>query len=135
VIALKKTHPELPLTVYLRNKEVDEYMASTVGVDRIVHGDFYESAKISAVAREHDIVINIGSSWQVPLSEAIVAGLNQRPAEPKPILIHISGAGNFIDHWTSGEANPHAKVWNVSFILPTRLGKELKVSRTMTRKP
>ena len=89
-------------------------MTSIVGVDRIVHGDFSEAEKISALAREHDVVINIGSSWFVPLSEAIIAGLSQKPAGTKPILIHISGAGNFIDHWTTGEANPNAKVWTVS---------------------
>jgi hypothetical protein len=127
VIALKKTHPQLQLTVYLRNKDVDDYMTSTVGVDRIVHGDFSEAEKISALAKEHDIVINIGSSWLVPLSEAIVAGLNQKPAGTKPILIHISGAGNFIDHWTNGEANPNAKIWNVSATSSTRLDDELNV--------
>lgn len=114
MIALKKTHPNLPLTVYLRNQDVDDYMTLTVGVDRIVHGTFSEAEKISTLAKEHDIVINIGSSWQVPLPEAIIAGLHQKPAGSKPILIHISGAGNFIDHGTTGEANPNAKVWNVS---------------------
>lgn len=132
--ALKKTYPHLPLTVYLRNIEVDDYMTSAVGVDRIVHGDFSEAGKISALAKEHDIVINIGSSWIVPLSEAIVDGLNQKPAGAKPILIHISGAGNFIDHWTTGEANPNAKVWNVSAMLPTQFDHQLSVSRMMTRK-
>jgi hypothetical protein len=135
VIALKKTYPHLPLTVYLRNKEVDDYMTSTVGVDKIVHGDFSEAGKISALAKEHDIVINIGSSWLVPLSEAIVAGLSQKPAGTKPILIHISGAGNFIDHWTTGEANPNAKVWNVSEISLIRVDYKLTVLRMMTRKP
>jgi hypothetical protein len=134
VIALKKTHPNLPLTVYLRNKDVDDYMTLTVGVDRIVHGTFSEAEKISALAKEHDIVINIGSSWQVPLSEAIIAGLHQKPAGSKPILIHISGAGNFIDHWTTGEANPNAKVWNVSFTPLAQPEYELNISRTMTRK-
>jgi len=134
VIALKKTYPHLPLTVYLRNREVDDYMISTVGVDRIVHGDFSEAGKISALAKEHDIVINIGSSWIVPLSEAIVTGLSQKPAGTKPILIHISGAGNFIDHWTTGEANPNAKVWNVSAIPPTWFDHQLRISRMMMRK-
>jgi hypothetical protein len=109
------TYPHLPLTVYLRNKGVDEYMTSTVGVDRIVHGDFSEAEKITSLAKEHDIVINIGSSWMVELSEAIVAGLKQKPAGArKPILIHISGAGNYIDEGKSGDFNPNAKVWNVS---------------------
>jgi hypothetical protein len=135
VIALKKTYPNLPLTVYLRNKDVDDYMTLTVGVDKIVHGTFSEAEKISALAKEHDIVINIGSSWQVPLSEAIIAGLLQKPAGSKPILIHISGAGNFIDHWTTGEANPNAKVWNVSCTPLAQLEYELNISRTMTRKP
>ena len=32
-------------------------MTSTVSVDRIVHGDFFEAGKISILTKEHDIVI------------------------------------------------------------------------------
>jgi hypothetical protein len=117
VIALKKTYPRLPLTVYLRNQDVDDYMVSTVGVDRIVHGDFSEAEKITSLAKEHDIVINMGSSWMVELSKAIIAGLKQRPTGiKKPILIHISGAGNYIDNKKEGEFDPNVKVWNVGVI-------------------
>jgi hypothetical protein len=98
-------------------------------------GTFLRLGRYPHFAKEHDIVINIGSSWLVPLSEAIVAGLSQKPAGTKPILIHISGAGNFIDHWTTGEVNPNAKVWNVSEISLIRVDYKLTVLRMMTRKP
>ena len=80
-----------------------------------MHGDFSETDKITSLSAEHEIVINLGSSWDVPLSQAIIAGLKQRPEESRGTLIHISGAGNFVD--TSGEvevgkSNPIAKWWN-----------------------
>ncbi|KAI9860986.1 MAG: hypothetical protein M1824_002752 [Vezdaea acicularis] len=112
VVALKKAYPSFHLTVYLRNKNADTYLTSAVGVDRIVHGDFSELEKISILAKDHDIVINSGSSWDVPLTRAIVDGLRQRPTEAKGTLIHISGTGNFSDHTKAGKSNPEAKVYN-----------------------
>jgi hypothetical protein len=115
VLALKDKHPEIPITVFLRNKSLDKYLTETAGVKRIVHGTFDEKDKIVALAKEHDIVINVGSSWDVPLSEAIVEGLNQQPEGKKRTLIHMSGTGNFVDkRWKDGAFHPEAKLWNVS---------------------
>lgn len=83
---------------------------------RIVHGTFDDKEKIVALAKEHDIVINVASSWDVPLSEAIVEGLQQQSDEKKTTLIHMSGAGNFVDkRWKDGAFHADAKIWNVSF--------------------
>jgi hypothetical protein len=103
------------VTVYLRNTAIDTYLTQTAGVKRIVHGTFDEHEKISALAQEHDIVINVGSSWDVPLSEAILKGLKQRPDGKKTTLIHMSGTANFVDESRAdGGHNENAKVWNVS---------------------
>lgn len=115
VLALKKEYPHLPLTVYLRNREIDAYLKETAGVSKIVHGTYHETEKLSALAKDHDIVINVGSSFDPVPSQAIVDGLSQRPAGSMKALIHMSGAGNFVDTTSdTGIANPQAKVWNVS---------------------
>jgi hypothetical protein len=89
---------------------------TSIGVSKIIHGDFSEHSKISALSASHDIVINCGSSWDVPLSKAIIAGLRQRSAEGKGkgSLIHISGAGDFIDDSVDGAFKEGSKVFNVS---------------------
>jgi hypothetical protein len=113
VLALKNKYPDFPVTVFLRNKSLDTYLSETAGVNRIVHGTFDEKNKIAALAKEHDIVINVGSSWDVPLSEAIVEGLNQQPDGKKKTLIHMSGTGNFVDkRWKDGSFHAEAKVWD-----------------------
>ncbi|EXJ61426.1 uncharacterized protein A1O5_11741 [Cladophialophora psammophila CBS 110553] len=113
VLALKEEYPNLPVTVFLRNNALDVYLYETAGVQRIVHGTFDERDKIIALAKEHDVVINVGSSWDVPLSEAIVEGLNQQPETKKKTLMHMSGAGNFVDkRWTDGAFHPEAKIWD-----------------------
>jgi hypothetical protein len=115
ILSLKKTYPTIPLTAFLRNEDTDQYLLNTVGVSKIVHGTFDEAEKISALARDHDIVINVGSSLDPTLSEAIVSGQKQRLPGPKTTLIHMSGAGNFIDStYRTGSTNVESKVWNVS---------------------
>ncbi len=114
VLALKDKYPNAPVTVFLRNKSIDTYLYETAGVKRVVHGTFDEKEKIVALAKEHDIVINVGSSWDVGLSEAIVEGLNQQAEGKKTTLIHMSGTGNFVDkRWTDGAFHPEVKVWDV----------------------
>ena len=122
VIALKKAYPTFSLTAYIRDTDsvTNDYLRKTVGVDRIVHGDFSESEKIAKLSAEHEIVINSGSSWDVPLAKAINAGLRARFADgkSKANLIHVSGTGNFADGRKDGKyAGPgvgNSKIWNVS---------------------
>jgi len=113
ILELKDAYPEFPITVYLRNAGIDTYLKQTAGVQRVVHGTYDEFDKIASLSKEHDIVINVGSSWDTKLSEAIVAGLEQRPDEKKTTLIHMSGAGNFVDKtWSDGAHHEGAKIWN-----------------------
>ena len=110
---IRNAYSDWSVTAYVRNTQVDEYLKSNLGVNRIVHGTFEESEKIRALAKEHEFVINAGSSFDPTLSAAIIAGLKERPAESKGTLLHISGSGNFIDRGTTGVANPSGKIWNV----------------------
>ncbi|KAE9365195.1 NAD(P)-binding protein, partial [Stipitochalara longipes BDJ] len=120
VAALKKKHPTFPLTVYVRDTstELHEYLSNKIGVDKIIKGDFSETGKISKLASDHDVVINCGSSWDMGLTNAIIAGLVTKYDEGrgKGRLIHVSGTGNFVDGRKDGKyAGPGAgdsKVWN-----------------------
>jgi hypothetical protein len=115
VIELKNKFPNHSVTVYLRNTKIDDYLTKTAGVKTVVHGLYDEHAKISALAKEHDIIINVGSSWDTGLSEAIVSGLNEKPKGSKKVLIHMSGTGNFVDkRWTDGAHHEESKIWSVS---------------------
>jgi hypothetical protein len=109
---LKEIHPDWALTVYYRNPAADDYFKTVVKADKIVHGTFEDAAKVSAVAAEHEVVINSGSSFDPGLSKAIIDGLKRRTSG-KGTLIHVSGGGNFIDHRTDGKFSPESKVWNV----------------------
>lgn len=141
VVALKKAYPDFPLTVYIRDTDsvIHSYLTNSVHADRIVIGDFSESEKISKVAAEHDIVINCGSSWDVPLAKSINSGLRARFAEGKgkATLIHISGTGNFADGRTDGKyAGPpvgHSKVWNVSLAQAGPLDGNSKLMTDISR--
>lgn len=102
--------------MYFRNPQADDWFFNVVGVDRVEHGTFEDAARVRALAAEHDMVINTGSSFDPSLSQAIIDGLKQRKGGPKGTLIHVSGGGNFIDHRTDGRYDPASKVWNVSIL-------------------
>jgi NAD dependent epimerase/dehydratase family enzyme len=115
ILALRDSYPDFPVTVYLRNKNIDDYLTKTAGVKRIAHGTYDEHAKIAALAEEHDIVINVGSSWDIGLTKAIIEGLKKRPQDKKTILLHMSGTGNFVEtRWKDGSHHEGAKIWSVS---------------------
>lgn len=121
ILALRDRYPKLPVTVYVRNTSIENYLTTTAGVARVVHGDFSEHAKIKALAEEHDIVINVGSSGDPEVTEAIIEGLKKKPGGSKPVLIHMSGTGNFMEtRWSDGSHHPESKVWSVSTLQAVR---------------
>jgi hypothetical protein len=110
--AIKQSHPDWPVTAYVRSTKPESELRASLKADRIVVGDFNDFEKISTLSKEHDIAINAGNSFTGDLVSAIIAGQKARVEGPKGKLIHISGAGNFIDFGTSGNFNPASKVWN-----------------------
>ena len=117
ILKLRDQYPKLPVTVLVRNTTIDEYLTTTAGVARVEHGDFSQLAKIEALAEEHDIVINVGSSGDDAVTLAIMEGLKKRPMDAKSVLIHMSGTGNFLNtEWNDGAHHPGSKVWSVSTI-------------------
>jgi len=92
--ALKKEYPSnLKITALVRN-EKDFPAVRALGID-IVHGTKADLDKIRDAASDADIVLAALDNDDVPLVQAIIAGLETRAktASKKPILIHTSGTG------------------------------------------
>jgi hypothetical protein len=110
--AIKRAHPDWPVTAYVRSTRPEDELKTTLHADRIAVGTFDDSEKISALSKEHDISVNAGNSFNGDLVAAIIAGQKAKVDGPRSKLIHVSGAGNWIDFGTSGNFNSESKVWN-----------------------
>jgi len=106
--AIKQAHPDWHVTAYVRSTQPENELKA----DRIAVGTFGDFEKISALSKEHDIAVNAGNSFTGDLVAAIIAGQKAKVGGPQGKLIHVSGAGNWIDYGTSGSFNPDSKVWN-----------------------
>ena len=73
-----------------------------------MHGTFEEFDKVTELAASHDIIINAAASFNPPLTEAILKGIRatQIKSHKKPILLHLSGTGNFVDRSKTGSFVP-----------------------------
>ncbi|KAJ4347150.1 uncharacterized protein N0V89_011088 [Didymosphaeria variabile] len=112
VRALKQAHPDWPVTAYVRSSKPEAELKASLGADNIIVGDFSDAEKIKKISKENDIVVNAGNSFTEDPVAAIIAGQKEKNPATKGKLIHISGAGNFIDFGTSGKFNSESKVWN-----------------------
>ena len=99
------------MTAYVRSTKPENELKDRLQADRIIVGDFNDFEKIRNASKEHDIAVNAGNSFTADPVAAIIAGQKDKGAG-KGKVIHISGAGNFIDFGTSGNFNPESKVWN-----------------------
>ncbi|KAF5675520.1 hypothetical protein FHETE_2517 [Fusarium heterosporum] len=108
--AIKKAHPDWQVTAYVRSNQPENDLKANLNADRIIVGDFSDYEKVKSASKEHDIAVNAGNSFTADPVAAIIAGQKERQNKGK--VIHISGAGNFIDFGTSGNFNPESKVWN-----------------------
>ena len=98
------------MTVFLRSTAYDPALHA-LDID-IVHGTYDDTDRVQQLVFKHSIIINVGSSWQTGLTEAILSGALVKSGERKKILIHMSGAGNFVDYGKSGNFVPQPKPWN-----------------------
>ena len=92
----RKRHPDVPITTYLRSTALDTALAA-LGNITIIHGTFEEHAKVEELSASHSIIINCAASFNPPLTEAILKGIRRTKTPRKPILLHLSGCGNFVD--------------------------------------
>ena len=115
LVAIRKAHPDLKVTAVVRNPaHVDA--VRRLGVE-VIQGSFSDTNLITSRARESDITINMASSDDVDLNNAILAGQKARVVEDKKapaILLHTSGTAIFMDDGKEGKHDPDSKVWNVS---------------------
>jgi nucleoside-diphosphate-sugar epimerase len=106
----RRKYPEIPVTVFLRSTAYDSALHA-LGV-AIVHGTYADTAEVQQLVTKHSIIVNVGSSWDTNLTEAILRGTSVKSGERKKILIHMSGAGNFVDYGKSGNFVPQARPFN-----------------------
>lgn len=111
---LLKQHPDWTFSALVRNEKHFEAVRS-VGV-AVVPGSFTDKSLISDQSYSADIVINTADCDDIPLTEAILAGMRKRFQEGKPkgILIHTSGTAVLTDGKREGKFDPQGKIWNVS---------------------
>ena len=112
----RKANPQTPITAYLRSTALDEAL-SALGNVTIIHGTFEEYDRIEQLAASHAIVINCAASFNPPLTSVILKGIRNTGAvksSKRPILLHLSGTGNFVDHNRTGEYLPRHHIFNDS---------------------
>ncbi|KAJ4159528.1 uncharacterized protein LMH87_008426 [Akanthomyces muscarius] len=110
--AVKEAHPDWPVTAYVRATVPEKHSKDTLGVNRVIFGDFGDFEKVKKSSSEHDIAVNAGNSFTADPVAAIIAGQKEKSDGSRGIVLHISGGGNFIDFGTSGNFNADSKVWN-----------------------
>jgi len=90
-----KKHPEIRYTATVRNPK-DIQAIEALGV-RVVQGSNADLDLIEKLASEHDLVINFADSDDVPLTKAVIKGLQARAkgtgATKKSVYIQTSGTG------------------------------------------
>lgn len=89
---------ECHITVLVRGKDRLKKLKEIYG-DRIATTSFSgleDTEFLTAIASEHDIVINAGTGFHAPSAEALVRGLGQRRGGngTEPWIVHMSGASN-----------------------------------------
>ena len=107
----RKQYPNILITAFLRSTELDTALQS-LGKITIIHGTFDEYDKVEELAATHEIVINCAASFNPPLTEVILKGIHATKTSKKPILLHLSGTGNFVDGSKTGNYIPQERPFN-----------------------
>ena len=107
----RKRHPDIPITAYLRSTALDSALKA-LGNVTIMHGTFEEDRKLEELSATHSIIINCAASFNVPVTETILKGIQATKIPRKPILLHLSGTGNFVDHSKLGTYIPQDHPFN-----------------------
>lgn len=110
--AIKQAHPLWEVTAFFHDGKPEDTIKSSLGVDHVIFGDIFDFQAVKSASQRCEIAVNAASSFDGRIVSAIVAGLKERPRGSKAMLIHLSGAGNFIDMGETGEYNSSSEVWN-----------------------
>jgi hypothetical protein len=111
----RKTYPSTPITVFLRTTVLDSAI-SNLGNIEIVQGDFQANlSDLENLVSKHSIIINAATSTDPVVNAAILRGISTRhKSGKKTILIHVTGAGNFVDEGKTGIYNEEIIAFNDS---------------------
>jgi hypothetical protein len=92
------------------------HTSTAIGVKTVI-GDHSELDKITELAAQADIVLNAADADDLPLTKAVLNGLQKRSASSglKPILVHTSGTGVAADR-AQGEYSEEKPLYNASNI-------------------
>ncbi len=107
----RKTHSDIPITAYLRSTALDAALTA-LGNVTVIHGIFEDYSKIEELSATHSIIINCAASFNLPVTEAILRGIRSAKGSSKPILLHLSGTGNFVDRSKLGTYIPQEHPFN-----------------------
>ncbi|KAG8930777.1 hypothetical protein FRC01_002281 [Tulasnella sp. 417] len=124
LVRFQREYPDFTWTALVRNpKDVSAIQA--LGV-KVVQGTQLDLDLIEHTAAEHDAVLNIANSDDLPLTQAVLRGLESRARSGdvagKPILVHTSGSGVVTDTPWDGAYHPGTsdKIWDDSRVEDTK---------------
>jgi hypothetical protein len=89
-------YPELEVTALVRKPEDGPKLQKFSSSIKFVVGDMKDLDLISTEARNADLVLNALNCDDVPLTEAVIKGLEERAAAGAsriPVLVHTGGTG------------------------------------------
>jgi hypothetical protein len=96
LVALLETYPELEVTALVRKPEDGPKLQKCYSSIRNVVGDMKDLDLILTESRNADLVLNALNCDDVPLTEAVIKGLEERAAAGAsriPVLVHTGGTG------------------------------------------
>ena len=107
----RRKNLDIPITAYLRSTALDAPLTA-LGNVTVIHGTFEEYRRIEDLSAIHSIIINCAASFNEPVTEAILRGIRGTNISKRPILLHLSGTGNFVDHSKLGAYIPQEHPFN-----------------------
>ncbi|KAG9044688.1 hypothetical protein FS837_007703 [Tulasnella sp. UAMH 9824] len=124
LVRFQQEYPNFTWSALVRNpKDVSTIQALGVNV---VQGTQSDLDLIERTAAEHDVVLNLANSDDLPLTQAVLKGLESRARSVavagKPILLHTSGSGVVTDTPWDGAYHPGTsdKIWDDNKVEETK---------------
>ncbi|KZW02437.1 NAD(P)-binding protein [Exidia glandulosa HHB12029] len=96
--ALKKAYPNAHYSALIRS-EAHIPIFRAEGVQEIIHGSSSDTDKLRKACSEADVVFAVADCDDVPMAQAVLAGLkdNFEKTGRRPVLIHTSGSALVMD--------------------------------------
>ena len=108
LVKLRKAHPEIAVTAIVRSTTHTKAIEATGA--KVVQGTFADIDLITDLSSKSDVIVNAADCDDQGLTNAILKGI--QIGGKKAAIIHVSGAGNFLDGGKTGAVVPNAKTWS-----------------------